>query len=141
MGMTAVYACMNIMYIPFIRIYTTGMRRTKLHSSIAAFLFVVNGIAYNIKTQQVSLSVRGLFKETKPATIIQTVIAIGLCLVLTPYYGITSLLIALIISNIYRDIEHNIYVETCPWRTVQDSFLRIGLLIVFVLCNYHSGCF
>lgn len=138
MGMTAVYACMNIMYIPFIRIYTTGITDANYILPIAAVLFVVNGIAYNIKTPAgIFIGSAGLFKETKPATIIQTVIAIGLCLVLTPYYGITGLLIALIISNIYRDIELIIFmskhVHGVPYK---DSFLRVLVcLIVFVLCN------
>lgn len=101
-----VYSCVLVMYIPFIEIYTTGIVDCEYIYPITAVLFALNGVLYNLKTPSGTLiGVAGVFKETKKGTIIQTIIAVVGCLVLTPIYGINGLLIGLILSNLYRDIE------------------------------------
>ncbi|MGI1659321.1 MAG: lipopolysaccharide biosynthesis protein [Desulfitobacterium sp.] len=127
------YSCMNILYLSFIRIYTAGIHDVNYLEPLVAFLFVLNGLAYSFKTPAGTLiGSAGVFKETKPSTMIQTAIAIGLSLLLTPFWGIVGVLIALIISNLYRDIDLVIFmsknVTKLPCR---QSFIRIlnGILM------------
>lgn len=106
------YSCMNILYIPFIRLYTSGITDANYIQPSIALLFVLNGLTYNFKTPAGTLiGSAGVFRETKPATIIQTVIAVVLSLILTPIWGVLGLLIALIISNLYRDVELIIFMS------------------------------
>jgi hypothetical protein len=73
------YSCMNILYLPFIRLYTSGITDTNYSQPLVALLFVISGIAYNFKTPAGTLiGSAGVFRETKPATIIQTIIAVVL---------------------------------------------------------------
>jgi len=101
-----VYSCVLVMYIPFIRIYTAGITDYEYIHTLTAILFTLNGVMYNLKTPAGTLiGSAGVFKETKKGTIIQTVIAVVGCILLTPLWGINGLLIGLILSNLYRDIE------------------------------------
>ncbi|HEX2946642.1 MAG TPA: hypothetical protein VHT96_11880 [Clostridia bacterium] len=138
MGMTAVYSCVNIMYISFIRIYTADVTDINYILPTVALLFVINGISYNIYTPAGTLiGSAGVYKETKTGSIIQTIIAISLYFVLTPLYGIVGVLIALIVSNVYRDFDLIIFmsrnVNGVPY---QKSLLRaLGCCIAFAICN------
>lgn len=132
------YSCMNILYISFVKIYTVGVTDENYLQPLVAVLFVLNGIVYSFKTPAGTLiGSAGVFKETKPATIIQTAIAIGLSLLLTPFQGIVGVLIALIVSNIYRDIDLVVFmsknVTKLPYR---HSFIRIlNCVIIFLIAN------
>jgi len=138
MFMTWAYSCMNILYVPFVKLYTLGVNDMNYIQPLVAVLFVLNGIAYNLKTPAGTLiGSAGVFKETKPATIVQTVIAVGLSFVLTPFGGIEGVLIALIVSNIYRVIDLVIFmsknVTKLPYK---QSFIRIlNCIIIFVIAN------
>ena len=102
---TLVYSIAFVTIMPFIKIYTKGVTDINYDVPLIGFLFVLNGLLYNIKTPQGMLVISaGLFKETKVQTTIQGVIAVVVGLILAPFYGIVGVLIGSILSNIYRDI-------------------------------------
>lgn len=136
--MTLAYSCMNILYISFVKIYTSGVTDINYIQPSIALLFVINGIMYNLKTPAGTLiGAAGVFKETKKSTIIQTAIAIILTLVLTPIWDIKGVLIALIVSNLYRDIDLIIYMSNNVTKIPYiETFKRIfGYLIIIVISN------
>ena len=136
--MTCSYSCMNILYISFIRLYTSGITDINYVNPLIAILFVINGIAFNIKTPAGTLiGAAGIFKETKAATILQTAIAIIAAAILTPLWGIQGVLVALIISNLYRDIDLIIYMaKHVTGIPCMKTFYRIfRYLLLFVIIN------
>lgn len=132
------YSCMNILCIPFVKIYTQGINDVNYIQPLVAFLFVSNGIAYNLKTPAGTLiGSAGVFKETKRATMVQTVIVLGLSFLLAPFWGIVGILIALIISNLYRDIDLVVFMSRNVTKIPYSrSFIRIiNCIIIFVITN------
>jgi len=132
------YSCMNILYIPFIRLYTSGITDINYIEPLTATLFVLNGVAYNLKTPAGTLiGPAGVFKETKLATIIQTFIAVGLSFILTPKWGINGILVALIISNVYRDIDLIIFMSKnvigIPYCETFGHMIKC--IIIFAISN------
>lgn len=131
-----VYACMMVMYLPFIKLYTSGITDCEYVYPLTALLFTLNGLFYNFKTPAGSLiGTAGVFKETKKATIIQTLIAVVVCIVLTPILKINGLLIGLIVSNLYRTVELVIFmsrnVTHIPaWRSFKQIIVSF---VAFVL--------
>lgn len=131
-----VYACMLVMYIPFVSVYTRGITDCEYIYPLVAVLFAVNGLAYNIKTPAGTLiGSAGVFKETKRGTYIQTIIAVVFCIGLTPFLGIPGLLIGLIASNIYRDIELIIFMNRNIVKIpIRESVKNVvSCLIIFTL--------
>jgi len=127
---------MFAMYIPFIKLYTSGIDDCEYIFPLTALLFVLNGVFYNLKTPAgILIGAAGVFKETQTGTVIQTLIAVVVCIALTPVWGINGLLIGLILSNLYRVIDLVIFMaKNVTGLSIADSFKRIFIsLVVFVL--------
>lgn len=132
-----IYSCMMIMYIPFVKLYTAGITDVEYIYPLTALLFVINGVTYNIKTPVgVLIGAAGVFKETKLATIIQTGIALLLSLILVPFFGINGVLVGLIASNVYRDVDLIIFmsknVTKIPYL---ESFKRVFICIIILVIS------
>jgi len=137
MLITIVYATAFIMIMPFIQIYTSGVTDINYNLPLVGFLFVLNGLLFNIKTPQGMLVISaGLFKETKIQTTIQGAIVIIVGIILGPYMGITGVLIGSILSNVYRDIELMFFiprtVTELSTRRTANRILRIFASIVLI---------
>ncbi|MEL7568244.1 MAG: hypothetical protein AAGU27_25685 [Dehalobacterium sp.] len=137
MLITIVYATAFIMIMPFIQIYTSGITDINYNLPLVGFLFVLNGLLFNIKTPQGMLVISaGLFKETKIQTTIQGAIVIIVGILLGPYMGVTGVLIGSILSNFYRDIELMFFiprtVTKLSVRRTAKRILRIFTSIVLI---------
>lgn len=127
---TIAYSITLITLMPFIGIYTKGITDINYNEPLIGFLFVLNGVLYNIKTPQGMLVISaGLFKETKLQTTIQGGIAVLLGIILTPFLGIVGVLVASILSNLYRDID---LIFLFP--DILQNYLQKALSIEFYVC-------
>lgn len=103
---TFVYACALVLIMPFISIYTQGIHDANYNVPLVGYLMVINGFLYNLKTPQGMLTISaGLFRETRWQSTIQGAIAIVAGAVLAPKLGLAGILIGMILSNLYRDID------------------------------------
>lgn len=132
MLITWVYSCSIILIMPFIKLYTQGITDANYYVPILGILFVVNGLLYNIKGPQgVLVQSAGLFKETRVQTSIQGLIAVIGGIIFVQYWGLSGLLIGIILSNIYRDIDLLFFIpKNVTKLKVRISFYRI--LVIFV---------
>lgn len=91
---------------PFIRLYTDGVTDIDYNVPVIAGLFVVSGLLYNLKTPQGMLTLAaGLYREQRVQITLQGMILLVLGVGLTAEYGIVGVLIAVIASNVFRDVE------------------------------------
>ncbi len=103
---TVIYTITGIMLLPFVLIYTNGVTDANYNLPLFGFLFVLSGIFYNIKTpQSMLINSAGLYKETRAQTIIQGAIMVVLGFALAPFFGLEGIMIASILSNLYRCID------------------------------------
>lgn len=134
MLITWVYACSFILIMPFIRLYTQGIIDVNYDLPLIGFLFVLNGLMYNIKTPQGMLVISaGLFRETRVQTTIQGLIAVIAEVILVQFWGLAGILVGAIISNIYRDIDLLFFIpRNVTNLTVRTTFYRI--VRIFICC-------
>ena len=76
------------------------------HLAYCRLLFVLNGLMNNVKTPQGMLVMSaGMYRETRWRTTAQAAILLVFGVVFTVLWGISGVLIAAILSNLYRDID------------------------------------
>lgn len=134
---TIVYSIAFVTIMPFIRIYTNGITDINYDVPIVGFLFVLNGLLYNVKTPQGMLVISaGMFKETRIQTTIQGAIAVIVGAILVPYYGMVGVLMGSILSNIYRDIDLLYFIPKnltkLPVKNTAVRLLRIAISVVLI---------
>ena len=109
--MTTVYSVAMVTIMPFIRIYTSGITDVEYYVPLIGILIVLNGFFYNIKSPQAMLLIAaGLYKESKVQTTVQGGLMVVLGCILGHFWGIEGILVAAIISNLYRDIDLLIFI-------------------------------
>jgi len=134
---TVVYSVAFVTIMSFIRIYTKGITDIKYDLPLVGFLFVLNGLLYNVKTPQGMLVISaGMFKETKVQTTIQGAIAVIGGIILALFFGIAGVLVGSILSNIYRDIDLLFFiprnVTKLPVRKTAYRIIRIFMCMVVI---------
>lgn len=130
-----IYSVSFIMIMPFINIYTNNITDANYNQPIIGFLFVLNGLLYNMKTPQGTLVISaGLYKETKWRTLTQALIIIIFGVILAPSLGIIGILIASCLSNIYRDFDLLFFIPKYVTKTkVKETLKNWIMLIVLIL--------
>jgi len=127
------YSCAAILIMPFMKIYTARFTDAEYIRPEIAALFVAVGIISNIKTPQGMLVISaGLYKETKLQSLIQAIIIVVFAVALAPFLGIEGVLIASILSNLYRDIDLIFYIPKTVTKLKPTMTIR-RVLRIFVL--------
>lgn len=127
-----VYSCSFVLIMPFINLYTQGVHDVNYNVPLIGFLFVLNGLMYNMKTPQGMLVISaGLFKETRVQTTIQGLIAVVAEVILAQFWGLAGILVGAILSNLYRDIDLLFFIPRLVTRLpVRNTFYRIVRIII-----------
>lgn len=108
---TLIYSVSFIMIMPFISLYTRGITDAEYYNPLFGMLFVLNALAYNIKTPQGMLVISaGHYKETRLQVTLQGGIAIVAGVLLSIKFGLNGIILGVMASNIYRDIDLFFYV-------------------------------
>ena len=102
---SAIYATMWIAYMPFMKVYIPHADINYQYPEIAA-LMTINGIAYNLKTPYGMLTnAAGKFRESRWQISVQVAIEVVCGIIFCYIWGINGIIIASILSNVYRDID------------------------------------
>ena len=146
-----VYSVTSVMYIPFISLYMKDADINYIFPTLA-YLMAINGFLYNIKTPQGMLVIAaGKYKETRLQTTSQALIIIIIGPILTLYHGINGLMIAMILSNLYRIIDLLIYtskfivhkyLKVAVFKTVISILSYLGSIIaIYLVMDLASNSF
>lgn len=125
-----IYLATANLLLPFVNIYTTGVNDVNYNLPLFSILMTLNSFLYLLKTPQgMLINSAGHFKETKIQSTIQALILVIGGIVLTYFYGLNGLMVAMIISNLYRFIDMFFYVPKFITRTSLKSSLNNYLTI------------
>ena len=136
---TFVFGVSFIMIMPFVNLYTAGITDANYNMPLLGFLMVLDGYMYQIKTPQGMLVISaGMYKETKWRTLTQGLIAFLGGAILAVPFGIYGIIVAAILSNLYRDIDLCFFASKYitglnPMTTVKNvakSLLQMCLIVV-----------
>lgn len=142
---TFLFSITILLYMSFILLYTKGAD-ISYDFPILALLMTLNGFLHNLKVPYGMLIIAtGKYKETRIQTTIQGLIVIILGIPFTIFWGLNGLIIASIISNIFRiiDLSYFIPLRITFW-SFKDSirFIIVSSLIfflsVFFFFNYYE---
>lgn len=127
---TIVYSVAFVMIMPFVKLYTAGVTDANYYVPAIGVLIVLDGLLYNLKTPQGMLIISaGQYKETRVQVTIQGAIAILGGALLALKFGIIGILIASILSNLYRDIDLLFYIpKNITGLPIKDTLRRWAIL-------------
>ncbi len=138
-GITIVYSVALLMIIPFIKLYIGAVSDINYIVPILGFLFVLNGLMYNIKTPQSMMVISaGMYRQTRFASSMHALLAFGAGAVLAPVWGLEGIVIAFIASNIYRTAFFTFFV---PRNITKLSYKRSLKRMLLVLFNFSIAVF
>lgn len=132
------YGVAMLFIAPFVVLYTMGVHDANYNQPLLGFLLMLNGLLYNIKTPQGMLVISaGLYRETRWQTTTQGLIEIIAGAALGYIWGIWGILVGMILSNIYRDIDLPFFIskhvtKVSPWI----SFKRMIYIAVITVAVY-----
>ena len=135
---TIVYTVTAIMLMSFVNLYTSGIHDANYNQPLLGILFTLNGLLFNLKTPQGMLVISaGMYKETRVQTSIQALIIVVGGILLAPHLGLTGILIASCLSNLYRDIDLLFFIPKHVTKLpVKESLYRMLLVIVLSIILY-----
>lgn len=135
---TVVYSITLITILPFVQVYTDGVKDAQYTNIIFAVLFVLNGILYNLKTPQGMLVVSaGLYKETRVQSTIQAAILLFGGILLGYKYELMGVMLASCLSNLYRCIDLFFFIPKNVTHMSKGPTLRYMLeLALMIFVNY-----
>lgn len=103
---TFLFSVAFVMITPFVKVYTLGVSDTNYDMPLLGFMLVISAYVYQIKTPQGMLILStGMYKETKWRTLTQGLIALVGGIILAFSFGIYGILLAAILSDLYRDVD------------------------------------
>lgn len=130
-------ACMGVLIIPFIAVYTINMEDVQYVRPVAAALFTILIFLQNVRIPSMTIiCAAGHYKETKYQAIAEAVINIVVSLALVWKWGMNGVLFGTICSYGYRSFEMIVYTNRHLIKgTAKTSFTRIvrNLIIAVVL--------
>ncbi len=104
------YTCSAVLIIPFMKLYTQGITDTDYVRVSVAGLFIVIGVAHNVRVPSNTLvDAAAHFKETKYRSILEATINLVVSLALVNSFGIIGVLLGGLCSYAYRTTDFIVY--------------------------------
>lgn len=143
-NLTIVFICYTVVYIlfiPFIKLYTAGIKDMNYLDYRLPALFVIVQVLSNGRAVMGNvINYAGHFKDTQYRSVIESVINLLVSLLLVPYLGIYGVLIGTIVALFYRTNDIIIYasrriLHIGLWQTYRGWLvdLLIGGVIISVV--------
>lgn len=134
-----VYGVTASMILPFVSVYTMGMKGIDYYSVPLACLFILIGLANHLRMPGVTMiTAAGHYKETQGRALLEATINIVASLLLVKPLGMYGLLLGTMCSFLYRTVDIIIYVKRhivpYSYRTTIGRILKV--LIVVLLSTF-----
>lgn len=140
---TIIFACTILLIVPFVSIYTKGIKDVNYIRYTFGYLIVISEYIWAIRLPYSSLTIAaGHFKETKKGALFEAIINIVLSLILVIKYGIVGVTIGTIVAMTIRTIEFtyhsNKYIlKRSMWKSISKIILVIlNTIIIIYISNY-----
>ncbi|HAT4221786.1 sugar isomerase [Clostridium perfringens] len=149
---TIIFTSTVILILPFISIYTSGIKDANYYRPIFAYILILSQAMYCIRVPyKTAVLAAGHYKETKKGEFIEAGINIGISILLVNKYGITGVVIGTVVAVIFRTIQYAYYLSNNMLSGVFKSFIKkiliylctsgLILLIIFRLDEPHINSY
>ena len=142
-NMALTFSCMcilNLMILPFIQIYTTGITDINYVDPIIPMLFTAVYLLSNGRASSaLIIELAQHFKQTRGRSILEAVINLSVSVVAIHYFGIYGALLGTIAALLYRANDMILYANRLLGRSPWITYKRWGVnLAVFVVVTVVS---
>ena len=145
LGISFAFFTITLIMLPsFMAIYAGGITDANYLDPYLPYLFVgLNVLMYARRTSSQIINFAGHFKQTQWRSILESIINLGVSLILVRKIGIYGVLVGTIVALLYRTNDIIIYanwniLHRLPWKT----YRRWGQnLVVLILCVFFCKRF
>lgn len=107
---SVVFNCTGLLLIPFIKIYTFGIKDVNYVLPMFAFLVTFAEGVFCVRQPYITIvQAAGKYKETKNGALVEAAINFGLSLVLVNIWGIEGVVLGTLIANVFRTCQYAFY--------------------------------
>lgn len=137
----AVISVMTIMILPFMALYTDGIKDINYIDYLMPGLFAASKLLINARTPVDNvIEIAGHFRSTQWRSILESVINLGSSILFVLLFGMYGVLMGTIVALLYRTTDMIIYanrrlLERSPWITLRKwlAYIAVFLFIYFVV--------
>lgn len=138
---SSLYCIAGIFIIPFLQLYTAGVKDINYIDSALPLLFIAVYLLNNGReSSNMVIKFAGHFKQTQWRSILESVINITVSLVCVFKFGIYGVLIGTIAALLYRTNDMIIYankkiLNRSPWKTYRRWLINLALFVAVTLIS------
>ncbi|MCI8297650.1 MAG: polysaccharide biosynthesis protein [Lachnospiraceae bacterium] len=133
------YACMAVLIIPFVRIYTRNVHDVSYDVPVIGLLFCITGLLYNYKIPfKVMNDANGYYKETRYIVVIEAVINIAVSLILLPKFNIIGVLTGTAVAEVIACVLQSLFFYRYIFKfRISETIIRIVLDMAIFIVVYR----
>lgn len=134
---TTIYSVALFLFIPFMKLYTSGITDINYVDYRLAVLFVAIELLSSLRIMMLkTINFAGHFKLTTSRTITESIINLSVSLVAVQFWGIYGVLMGTVVALLYRTNDIIIYsnvrlIGRSPLKTYSIHLLNLILLVAF----------
>ena len=138
---SSLYCVAGIFILPFLRLYTAGVRDINYIDPLLPYLFIAVYLLNNGReSSNMVIKFAGHFKQTQWRSVLEAAINITVSLISVYICGIYGVLIGTIAALLYRSNDMIIYankkiLHRSPWKTYRHWLVNLALMIVVTLLS------
>lgn len=135
-------ACISLI-VPFIMIYTTGVKDANYQQPLFAFLICLALYVLSIREPYIVMTYNaGLFKETQNYAYIEAILNIVISIILVKAFGLIGVAIGTVISALYRYIATLLFLQKNVlnrrvWDSIKKLLIYMIPFIISLAYGYH----
>ena len=127
------FTCTGILIVPFVALYTQGIKDTNYIQPLFSILITLSQSMFCIRTTYYcAIKAAGHYKETQLSAIIETILNIGISVLLVSSLGLAGVAIGTLVGIIYRTMYCVIYLSRFILKRPLRKFFK---QILIVLCS------
>lgn len=148
MGVTFLFGCTGILLVPFITVYTAGVRDANYNAPLFGLLLTLSQAIYCLRIPyNMLVKAAGHYRQTQASAIIETTLNLVLSVVCVVRFGLIGVAIGTLVAMIYRTTYLAWYSKKYILGISIFSYVRhiltdaISMALMFVVCSvFKTAC-
>lgn len=135
--------CCAEVIVPFIMIYTKGVKDANYNVPVFAFLITLSTLFICIREPYIQMTYcAGFFKETARYAYVEAVLNIGISIILVMKWGLIGVAIGTIVSILYRYIYTILFIEKNIFKRKISQYIKqflvemVAFIIAYKISQY-----
>lgn len=122
---TFLFTCTGLLIIPFVIIYTSGIKDANYYQPVFATLIVIANAVYCLRLPyHVMIKAAGKYKETQSCYIVSTILNVVVSIIVVKNYGLVGIAIGTLVGMLYQTIWMAVYIYKGLLNSSLTHFLK-----------------